>query len=46
MVGKKILNDRDRRSLKSLVKSNRKKTTVELTAMFNSESKSIYTCTM
>lgn len=33
---KKILNDRDRRSLKRLVKSYRKKSTVELTAMFNS----------
>jgi len=35
--------DRDRRSLKRLVKSNRRKTTVELRAMFNSESKSIST---
>uniref|UniRef100_A0A8C9RQZ3 Transposase Tc1-like domain-containing protein n=1 Tax=Scleropages formosus TaxID=113540 RepID=A0A8C9RQZ3_SCLFO len=43
---KKILNDRDWRSLKRLVKSNRKKRTVELTVMFNSESKSISTHTM
>lgn len=43
---KKILNDRDRRSLKRLVRSNRRKTTVELRAMFNSESKSISTRTM
>ncbi|KAG2469515.1 TGFA factor, partial [Polypterus senegalus] len=35
---KKILNDRDQRSLKRLVKSNRRKTTVELRSMFNSES--------
>lgn len=41
----KILIDRDRRSLKLLVKSNHKKATVEPTAMFNSESKSISTCT-
>ena len=34
MVGKKILIDRDRRSLKHLVKSNRRKTTVELRGMF------------
>lgn len=38
----KILNDcRDRRSLKCLLKANHKKTTVELRAIFNSESKSI-----
>lgn len=43
---KKILNDRDRRSLKRVVRSNRRKTTVELRAMFNSESKSISTRTM
>ncbi len=44
---KKILIDRGRRSLKRLVKSNcKKKTTVELTAIFNSESKSISTYTM
>ncbi len=43
---KKILNDHDRWSLKRLVKSNRKKTTVELMDMFNRESKSISTRTM
>jgi len=43
---KKILTDRDRRSLKLLVKSNRRKTTVELRAMFDSESKSISKRTM
>ena len=30
MAGKKITNDRDRRSLKCLLRSNRRKTTVEL----------------
>ncbi|KAK1796679.1 hypothetical protein P4O66_009702, partial [Electrophorus voltai] len=34
---KKILNDRDRRSLKRVVKSNHRKTTIELRDMFNSE---------
>ena len=38
MVGKNP-DDRDRRSLKRLVKSNHRKTTVELRAMFNSESR-------
>ncbi len=37
--------NRDRWSLKRLVKSNRKNTTL-VTAMFNSEGKSISTCTM
>ena len=46
MVGKKILIDRDQQSLKRLVKSNGTKTTEELRAMFNSESKIISTCTM
>ena len=44
--GEKILIDRDQRSLKGLVKSNRRKTTVELRAMFDSESKSISTLRM
>ena len=43
---KNILIERDRRSLKCLVKTNRRKTTAELRAMFNSESKSISTCTV
>ena len=43
MVGKKNL---DQRSLKSLLKSDRKKSTVEPTAMCNSERKSISTRTM
>ena len=38
--------DRDCRSLKRLVKSNRRKTRVDLRAMFNSESRSISTRTM
>ena len=42
---KKILFDHDRQTLKCLVKSNHKKTTVELRAMFNCESKSISTHT-
>ncbi len=47
MWSEKILNDRDWRSLKRLVKSNcKKKTEVKCTAIFNSESKSISTCTM
>ena len=45
VVGKKILNDYDLRSLTRL-KSSGRKTTVELGAMFNSESKSISTRTM
>lgn len=40
---KQILNDPDRQTLKRLVKSNREKTTVELTAMFKSEIKNIST---
>ena len=43
---KKILIDRDGRPLKCLVKSNHRKTTVELRAMLNSESKTISTHTM
>ena len=43
---KKILNDRDLRSLKHLLRSNHTKSTVELTAMFVSESKTISTRTM
>ncbi|MEQ2213567.1 hypothetical protein XENOCAPTIV_017087 [Xenoophorus captivus] len=43
---KKILNDCDQRSIKHLVKSNRRKTTVELQAMFNRKSKSISPHTM
>ena len=43
---KKILIDCDWWSLKRLVKSNHRKTTVELRAMFNSESKSVSTHTM
>lgn len=39
------MSDRDQRSLTRLVKSNRKKT-IELTALFNGESKSISTHTM
>ena len=46
VVRKKILIDCDRQPLQRLVKSNRRKTTVELRAMFNSESKSISTWTM
>ena len=43
---KKILTDHDQRSLKRLMRSNSRKTTVELRAMFNSKSKSISTRTM
>ena len=39
MWSEKNLNDRDWRPLKSLVKTNGNKSTVELLAMFNSESK-------
>lgn len=43
---KKIPNDRDRRSLKRLVRSNQRKTTVELRAKFRSGRKSVSTRTM
>ena len=43
---KKILIDRDRWSHKCLVKSDHRKTTAELSATFNSASKSISTCKM
>uniref|UniRef100_A0AAX7U8R2 Pleckstrin homology domain containing, family A member 5 n=1 Tax=Astatotilapia calliptera TaxID=8154 RepID=A0AAX7U8R2_ASTCA len=43
---RKKCGDCDRQSIKCLVKSNRRKTTVELRAMFNSECKSISTSTM
>ncbi|MEQ2220888.1 hypothetical protein ILYODFUR_010208 [Ilyodon furcidens] len=46
MWPEKILNDRHRQSLKRLVKSNRRKTTVELRALFNSESTRISTRTL
>ncbi|XP_054720704.1 uncharacterized protein LOC129230330 [Uloborus diversus] len=38
---KSILHERDRRSLKRLVKKNRKKSTIQLTALFNEGSKTI-----
>lgn len=45
-VGKKFLYNHDWHFLKCLVKSNHKKSTVELTAMFNSESEDISMHTM
>lgn len=41
--GKEITSDHNRRSLKCLLKSDHKKTTGELRAMFNSDRKSIFT---
>lgn len=43
---KKILSDRDRRSLKRLVKKNRKKSTLQITTMFNAGVKTVSARTM
>ncbi|GBN94183.1 hypothetical protein AVEN_207876-1 [Araneus ventricosus] len=43
---KKLVSSRDRRSLKRLVQKNRKKSTLELTAIFNTLHRGISTSTM